>query len=417
MAENGVTGGECKSATGLEFATEVALGSPVPAMAAEKRSVQRSKHRRKSRLSPLAVFAATLLLAFGTAAPLFAASKVPVPRAAPARTAAPADDGGDDADIPADSDADAPMDDGDADPSLEEPGAPADIGEAIPEIQAPDPITDLLGVGSPARALDLRAGAAANAVTQGNYVFQAKLAANATPLTSGVVWRVYANTPAADGKLPLIREIKGGTVDVRLEPGTYLVHAAYGHAGVAKRVTVTNNRAGGAFVLDAGGLRLSAVISKDQPLPAADLTFDIYAPDDTGTDDRSLLIANAPAGRIISLNTGIYHVVSRYGDANAVVRADIRVDAGKLTDAAIFQKAARMTLKLVTEHGGEALADTAWSVVTQSGETVADSVGAFPSVVLGAGDYRAIAKHDGKIFERTFTVEAGLNRDVEVIAK
>ena len=40
---------------------------------------------------------------------------------------------------------------------------------------------------------------------------------------------------------------------------------------------------------------------------------------------------------------------------------------------------------------------------------------AFPSVVLAAGDYTAIAKHGDQIFERNFTVEPGLNRDVEVL--
>ena len=96
-----------------------------------------------------------------------------------------------------------------------------------------------------------------------------------------------------------------------------------------------------------------------------------------------------------------------YGDANAVVRADIRVDAGKLTEATMYQKAARLTLKLVEEHGGEALANTAWSVLTSDGDSVVESVGAFPSVVLAAGEYRAIAKHDGQVYESNFKVEAG----------
>ncbi|MFI5091589.1 MAG: hypothetical protein ACHP7P_16230, partial [Terriglobales bacterium] len=78
---------------------------------------------------------------------------------------------------------------------------------------------------------------------------------------------------------------------------------------------------------------------------------------------------------------------------------------------------ARLTLKLVSGQGGEAIANTAWSVVNPSGESIADFVGAFPSVVLAAGDYTAIAKHEGKMYERNFTVEPGLNHDIEVIAK
>jgi hypothetical protein len=38
-------------------------------------------------------------------------------------------------------------------------------------------------------------------------------------------------------------------------------------------------------------------------------------------------------------------------------------------------------------------------------------------VVLATGDYTAVASHEGKSYQRNFTVETGLNRDVEVIAK
>ena len=170
-------------------------------------------------------------------------------------------------------------------------------------------------------------------------------------------------------------------------------------------------------VLNAGGLRLSALVGKDQPLSGNDVSFDIFAPDDDGAEERALVVSNAPAGRIIGLNAGTYHVVCHYGGANAIVRADIKVQPGKLTEAAVYQKAARLTLKLVSDQGGEAIANTAWSVVTPSGESVADFVGAFPSVVLAAGEYTAIAKHEGKMYERNFTVEPGLNHDIEVIAK
>jgi len=56
--------------------------------------------------------------------------------------------------------------------------------------------------------------------------------------------------------------------------------------------------------------------------------------------------------------------VSNYGDANATVRSDIRVQTGKLTDTTINHRAAIITLKLVNERGGEARADTQWSVLT-----------------------------------------------------
>jgi hypothetical protein len=96
------------------------------------------------------------------------------------------------------------------------------------------------------------------------------------------------------------------------------------------------------------------------------------------------------------------------------VRADIQVEAGKLTEAVMRHTGAEVTLKLVSVEGGEALANTSWTVTTQDGLGVHRSVGAFPSIVLAAGNYTAVAQHQDRIYSRDFTVEAGLARDIEV---
>ena len=254
-------------------------------------------------------------------------------------------------------------------------------------------------------------------IRPGSFTLEARLEAKAQPLGDGVKWRIFGDTPGTDGHLPLLGEASGGIIYLRLDPGTYYVHAAYGRAGATRKVDVTGPTGGDVLVLNAGGVRLLAMNGKDQPLAASDVSFDIYAPDEGGSDERFLLIQNAPPGHVISLNAGTYHVVCKYGEANAVVRADIKVEPGKLTEATVFQKAARLTLKLVEQHGGEALADTAWSVVTPDGSSIVESVGAFPSVVLAAGDYTAKAKHDGKTYQLNFTVTPGANRDVEVLTQ
>ena len=99
------------------------------------------------------------------------------------------------------------------------------------------------------------------------------------------------------------------------------------------------------------------------------------------------------------------------------MRSDIRVQAGKLTDVIITHRAAVITMKLVSDHGGEALANTAWSVITPGGDVIKESIGAFPRVVLSEGEYRAIAKNEGKVYERPFNVVNGVDGEVEVIAR
>jgi hypothetical protein len=77
--------------------------------------------------------------------------------------------------------------------------------------------------------------------------------------------------------------------------------------------------------------------------------------------------------------------------------------------------AAEVTLKLVSAEGGEAMANTSWVVTTQDAAKVHESIGAFPNLILAAGSYTAVATHQGDIYSRDFTVEAGVNRDIEVL--
>jgi len=248
------------------------------------------------------------------------------------------------------------------------------------------------------------------------YVLEAQLMSDGPVLSSGITWRIFEAHPGPDDKLRLIGEAGGGAIEVRLSPGDYLVHAAYGRAGATKKITVGPAGGNDLVVINAGALKLSVLVG-DYPLLASDeVSFDLYAPDEDGSSERVLVISDAPIDQTIGLNAAIYHVVCRYGDANAVVRADIRVEPGNLTEVTIYQNAARLTLKLVSAPGGDALANTSWSIKTPDGDAVVESVGAFPSVVLAAGQYTAVANNQGRNFVREFTVESGLDRDVEVIA-
>jgi hypothetical protein len=119
---------------------------------------------------------------------------------------------------------------------------------------------------------------------------------------------------------------------------------------------------------------------------------------------------------VVRLNAGTYHVVSTYGAVNAVIRSDIRVEAGKLTEATVEHHAAEVTLKLVREAGGEAIADTSWSVLNEAGESIKETVGAFAPMVLAEGDYTAIAKNRDRIYQMDFKVETGRNHEIEVVA-
>ncbi len=243
---------------------------------------------------------------------------------------------------------------------------------------------------------------------------KARLTENGNDIPAGLVWRVFSPTVGPDGQLPLVASAQGGSAVFELPEGSYLVHVAYGRAGATKRITLGTGVRREVMTLDAGGMKLSAVLPDGGKIKDDLLRFSIYADEDN--NERSLIVPDVKPNAIVRLNSGTYHVVSNYGSANATIRADIRVEAGKLTEATVQHRAADVTLKLVREQGGEALADTSWSILNTSGDVVRESVGAYSSVVLIEGDYVAVAKNRDHIYQRDFKVSSGKNEEVEVIA-
>ncbi len=249
--------------------------------------------------------------------------------------------------------------------------------------------------------------------------FEAKLTADGDVMQDGLAWRVFSPLAGQDGKLPLVASSDGGSAAFQLAPGDYFVNVAFGRAGVTKKITVPadGDVAKQTLILDAGGFVLNAVAGADQRIPPTQLTFSVYSSEVRENGDRALVMSDVKPNTIVRLAAGTYHVVSEYGEVNAVVRADIQVEAGKLTQAILQHRAAQVTLKLVSQAGGEAIADTAWSVLTAAGDVVSESVSAFPSMVLAEGGYLAVARNKDKIYQREFTVKAGRNTDVEVLLR
>jgi hypothetical protein len=235
-------------------------------------------------------------------------------------------------------------------------------------------------------------------------------------ITNGLVWRVFADKPDDNGTFKLIREERGATPNIVLAPGSYVVHVALGLVSATRAVTLKSETDRESFILPAGGLRIEGRVGASK-IPPNQISFSIYKGSQFETSERSSLIPNVAAGDVALLPEGTYYIISNYGDANSVVRSDIRVQAGRLTDVIITHRAAVITLKLVSDRGGEALANTAWSVITPGGDVIKESIGAFPRVVLSEGEYRAIAKNEGKVFERPFNVVNGVDGEVEVVAR
>jgi hypothetical protein len=252
--------------------------------------------------------------------------------------------------------------------------------------------------------------------SQGVLALSARFGKDMPAVNNGLIWRVYADKPDASGVFQLVREERGATPNIVLPPGGYVVHVALGLVSAVRPVTLRQDTVREMFELPAGGLRIEGRVGATR-IPQGQISFAIYKGSQFEIGERSPIVQNVAAGDVVLLPEGIFYIVSNYGDANSVVRSDIRVQAGKLTDVTVTHRAAVITLKLVGDKGGEALANTAWSVITPAGDVIKESIGAFPRVVLAEGEYRAIAKNEGKVFERPFNVTNGVDGEVEVIAR
>ena len=251
---------------------------------------------------------------------------------------------------------------------------------------------------------------------QSALALSARFGKQAPPIAGGLTWRVYAAKPDAAGNFRLVKEDKTPAPTLVLPAGAYIVHVGFGLATAVKPVTLRGPTVREEFDLPAGGLRIEGRVG-DARIPAGQISFDVYKGSQFEAGDRRPIAEHVATGAVVMLPEGTYYIVSNYGDANSLVRSDIRAQAGKLTDITVNHRAAVITLKLVMQKGGEALANTAWSVLTPGGDVIKESIGAFPRVVLAEGEYRAIARNEGKLYEREFKVVTGVDGDVEVLAR
>ena len=246
--------------------------------------------------------------------------------------------------------------------------------------------------------------------------FTAYLSEGSAPMTSGVVWRIFTGRAGSDGNYKLLTTVREARPTIELKPGEYLVNIAYGRANLTKKVGVWPEKpANEDFVVNAGGLRLTATLARTPITQEHLLKFEIFSDTQDQSGNRQKMFADLRAGVVMRLNSGVYHIVSTYGDANSAIATDVVIEPGKITEAGIDHDAGKVTFKLVQRSGGEAVADTRWTIYNASGDVIKESAGAFPTHILAAGDYRVAAQHGERQFAGAFTVAAGDTKLVEVL--
>src|SRR5690606_32745063 len=125
----------------------------------------------------------------------------------------------------------------------------------------------------------------------------------------------------------------------------YIIHVGLGLASAVRTVGLHQDMVRELFDLPAGGLRIEGRVGSAK-IPPNQISFGIYKGSQFDVGNREPLVSNVAVGEVVMLPEGTYHIISNYGDGNSVVRSDIRVQVGKLTDVTVTHRAAVITLKL-----------------------------------------------------------------------
>ena len=254
------------------------------------------------------------------------------------------------------------------------------------------------------------------------------------PLDGGLRWRVFAAMPDADGAHRLMVESAVARPSLTVPAGDYVVHVAFGLASATQSVTIGPEATSRKLTLSAGALRIHCTGPGDKPVDPNALAIAIYVPERNNATAK-LVYAKARVNELIGVPEGNYHISSTYLDTvgigslgqskgpgsaiptNSISSGDVHVDTGKIVDVTLRHRVATLTIKLVNTLGGGALADSTFTVLTPGGDIVRELAGAFPSLVLAEGEYVVVARHNAKTYQATFTVQSGMDRDVEVLAR
>lgn len=244
--------------------------------------------------------------------------------------------------------------------------------------------------------------------------FSAKITDDGAIIPNGLIWRVFTADTDLNGQLELVEKSENSVAIFTLKPGDYVVHVAYGRSQASDTIRIVDKPTAKTLILDSGAIRLGAAIIGELSIPLSDLRFSILTAGDS-SKDGDMIAENVAPGTLVHLNAGIYHIVSYFGSVNAQVRADLRVEPGQLTDATLYHRAGQVSFKLVSETGGEAIADVDWTIKSADGETLYTSFGAFPVTILAEGDYTVLAKRGTNVYNREFQIQPGPSREIEVL--
>ncbi len=229
-----------------------------------------------------------------------------------------------------------------------------------------------------------------------------------------ITWRIFS---IRNSNPELVLKSQVARPSLVLPAGRYMVHVSHGLATATRELNVGETGSVSTVPVNAGALSVSGYLGvPERPIPPQRQKLTVYIPTANNSEGKLVTTSLKPFSKL-HLPEGTYHLVSTYSGSNSVVRTDVKIETGKVTEAVVNHRAATMTLKLVRQKGGVALAGAEWTIETPGGDIVSEAVGAFPSVDIGEGTYTVTARHNEREYKGQMKVEGGVNRDFEIVVE
>ena len=248
----------------------------------------------------------------------------------------------------------------------------------------------------------------------------AKLASDSPPLEANIKWEIYNFKKSSDGNRSQILTSEVAQPTLPLSPGKYIVRAVFGISSTAKVVTISPAQITDAtFILNTGGIRVKPLLIAGEP-PAGKLSQQwIFLNPPTGSTSSAQLIATAnDPNEIHQLSAGIYELISRFGTANAVVKTNVTISPGLLTEVEISHKAGIVQFKLLKKRrGGEELTGASWKLFDDEGNEVARDFAAASGEIIAPGRYKVTALYNDNTYTKMFNIKPGRKKLIEVVVK
>jgi len=233
----------------------------------------------------------------------------------------------------------------------------------------------------------------------------ARLKADGGLIRRPISWTVRHSLAGATGDV--VWHGDEPVAELPLQPGDYVIEAAYGTAKVYQPVSVTpGQRLAMTFILNVGGIRpLSRIEAVGYPsaMPATHAIFAVSGPN-AGKE----VAKDVKQGQIVRVVAGRYRVESRFIGGNTVTDAEVTVKPGILTSIEISHIAAFAQVSIPDPDGSEAQ----WHIHQVDGAWQRSGHGTDFALVLAPGSYKVDADVAGHTLSASFTLKASETRHV-----